>query len=85
MFEVGKEYSFTLLSRDEGGVYEHTRTWEVSAVDGNLLHLLGPDLTGNPFLIDTEEGEEVGVHPRETMILNIGSAFFHSAQLANDD
>lgn len=81
MFEVGKEYSFTLLSRDEGGIYEHSDDWEVTAIEGTLLHLLGPDMTDNPFMeFSVQPGEPVVVPERERLILNTASAFFHSAK-----
>lgn len=86
MFNVGKEYIFTFLNRDEGGLYEVTETWEIVSIEGSLLSLIGPDMSDNPFLeFSTPPGQPVVVPPRKRMILNVNSAMFHKAEPLDDD
>lgn len=86
MFEVGKAYMFRLLEGSEDGPAEVEQWFEVAAVEGNLLKLLGPDFTDSKyddfFEISPGEGDR---SKREEMILNTSSAFFHSAKLAKTE
>ena len=82
MFEVGKAYYFTVIETGIDGSHESRSWFEVAAIDGTLLRLLGPDYSEDRFssLLATSETPI----EREVVILNTASAFFHSATPATE-
>jgi hypothetical protein len=84
MFEVGKSYMFTILESGEDGPHETEQWFEVAAIDGTLLTLLGPDYS-DPRFDDLLPDDEVRDSKREETILNTASAFFLRAKPAKTE
>ncbi|MDX3806312.1 hypothetical protein [Bosea thiooxidans] len=88
MFEVGKSYRFVWLEtgRDDDGksiTFESSIVYEVAAVDGALVKVLGPDWTKVeeymlPPSLDRNE-------PRDETIINTAGLFFVRAELQHDN
>lgn len=88
MFEVGKSYRIVTLETGENyegkwGTYETSTAYEVGAVDGNLIKLLGPDWSDDKLDLLAPPGMDRNT-PREETILNTASAFFLRAELIQD-
>lgn len=84
MFEVGCEYKITMLEYGENyegkyATYETSRVFECSAVDGNLIKLLGPYLSEVENSIYATPGFKPD-QAREEIILSTSSLFFVKAE-----
>ena len=87
MFEVGCDYNITMLEYGQNyegnwAHYESSRVFEVAAVEGNLVKLLGPDFSDSrfaDFLPEQDDGK-----PREEIILNTSGMFFVKATKVHD-
>ncbi len=83
MFEVGSDYKIVMLESSENyqgqhGNYESSSVYEVAAVDGTLVKLLGPDFS-DPRFNDFVAVEDRNA-PRREIILNTASLFFVRAE-----
>ena len=84
MFEIGCDYKITTLEYGQNyegqyATYESSRVFEVAAIDGNLVKLLGPDFSKVEGSIYATPGADCD-RPREELILNTTSLFFVRAE-----
>lgn len=73
MFEPGERVEISMLEWGDNGPGPVMSTWNVSAVDGTLLHLENPETTmelmGNSY-----------TSPRRELVVNTASLYFVSAK-----
>lgn len=84
MFEVGSSYNIFTLETGENyegkwGTYETSTVYEVGAVDGPLVKLLGPDYSDPKYDLLLPTGTD-RTAPRKETILNTGCMFFLRAE-----
>lgn len=83
MFEVGADYRIFTLETGENydgkhGTYETSLVYELAAVEGTLLKLLGPDHSDPKYADFLPEGIKGG--PRTETIVNTAGLFFVRAE-----
>lgn len=88
MFEVGSDYNIVMLETGQNyegrwGTYESSMVYEVGAVDGTLVKLLGPDYSKMDDLL-LPPGTDQNA-PRDVTILNTTSMFFVRAEKIHRD
>lgn len=83
MFEVGSEYNVVTLEYGQNyegkwATYETSSQYEVAAVEGTLVKLLGPDFSDSSFdhLLAGQDRSQ----PRLELIINTTSMFFVRAE-----
>lgn len=87
MFEIGKSYEIVTLETgqdDEGKsvTYESSSVYEVAAVDGTLVKLLGPDWsTVEEYALPPDFDRN---RPRDETIINTACLFFLRAELRHE-
>lgn len=84
MFEVGSYYKVVTLETGENyegkwGTYETSTVYEVGAVDGPLVKLLGPDYSDPKYDLLLPPGTDRNA-PRAETVVNTGSLFFLRAE-----
>ncbi|NRQ15779.1 hypothetical protein [Ensifer sesbaniae] len=84
MFEVGCSYNIVMLETGDNyegkwATYESSMVYEVGAVDGTLVKLLGPDWSREEFEDFLPPGTDRNA-PRDETILNTASMFFVRAE-----
>lgn len=83
MFEVGSDYTIVTLETGDNyegkwATYETSMVYEIGAVDGTLVKLLGPDYaTMDELFLPAGTGRNT---PRDETILNTASMFFVRAE-----
>jgi hypothetical protein len=83
LFEIGSNYRVVTLECDlnadgKQAYYESSKSYEVAALDGTLVKLLGPDFANMKG--DLAPRGLARDTPREVVILNTSSLFFVRAE-----